>query len=139
VQILSSTHFSVTYLPIGNGNGTILNVRSLMITYNDKTYECPMEMTMDLIGGKWKVLILWHLSNGVLRFNEINHIFPKVSPKMLAQQLKDLEKHGFICKKIYPQIPPKVEYVLTDLGHSLIPILQEMNKWGTAHINTQTS
>lgn len=110
-----------------------------MVTYNNKTYECPLEMTIDLIGGKWKVLLLWHLSNGVLRFNELNRIFPEASAKMLTQQLRSLEKNGIVHREVYPQVPLKVEYTLTDLGRTLIPILQEMNRWGTAHINTQTS
>jgi DNA-binding HxlR family transcriptional regulator len=105
-----------------------------MVTYNNKTYECPLEMTIDLIGGKWKVLLLWHLSNGVLRFNEFNRIFPKVSAKILTQQLRDLEKNGIVHREVYPQVPPKVEYTLTDLGRTIIPILQEMSNWGTAHI-----
>lgn len=109
-----------------------------MITYNNKTYECPLEMTIDLIGGKWKVLLIWHLSNGAIRFNEFNRIFPNVSAKILAQQLKDLEKNGIVHRDVYPQVPPKVEYTLTDLGRSMIPILQEMNRWGTSHINMQT-
>lgn len=108
-----------------------------MVTYNGKTYECPLEMTIDLIGGKWKVLLLWHLSKGPLRFNELNRIFPHLSTKMLTQQLRDLEKDGLVHRNIYPQVPPKVEYTLTDLGHSMMPILQEMNRWGTSHINTQ--
>lgn len=110
-----------------------------MVTYNNKTYECPLEMTIDLIGGKWKVLLLWHLSNGVIRFNEFNRIFPDVSAKMLTQQLRDLEKNGFVHREVYPQVPPKVEYSLTDLGRTIIPILQEMNKWGRSLINMDTS
>lgn len=106
-----------------------------MITYHDKKYNCPMELTMDLIGGKWKVLILWHLSTGVHRFNELKKIFPEVTQKMLTQQLRDLEANGIICRKVYPQVPPKVEYTLTELGSSLVPVLQDMNKWGTHFVN----
>ena len=94
-----------------------------------------MEMTMDLIGGKWKVLILWHLSAGVLRFNEMKRLFPDVTQKMLTQQLRDLESNGLIFRKVYPQVPPKVEYSLTEIGSSLVPVLQEMNKWGTEFVN----
>ncbi len=107
-----------------------------MITYNNKTYNCPMEMTMDLIGGKWKVLILWHLSIDVLRFNELKRMFPDVTQKMLTQQLRDLEANGLINRKVYPQVPPKVEYSLTEIGCSLVPVLQEMNKWGTGFVNS---
>lgn len=106
-----------------------------MITYNNKKYNCPMEMTMDLIGGKWKAVILWHLSSRVLRFNELRRIFPDVSQKMLTQQLRDLESNGLIDRKVYPQVPPKVEYSLTELGSSLVPVLHEMNEWGTDFVS----
>jgi DNA-binding HxlR family transcriptional regulator len=107
-----------------------------MITYNNKMYNCPMEMTMDLIGGKWKVLILWNLSSGVLRFNELKRTFSDVTQKMLTQQLRDLEVNGLIYRKVYPQVPPKVEYSLTEIGSSLVPVLKEMNKWGTCFVNS---
>jgi DNA-binding HxlR family transcriptional regulator len=89
-----------------------------------------MEMTMDLIGGKWKMLILWHLSPGVLRFNELMRRFQGVTQKMLTQQLRDLEADGLIARKVYPQVPPKVEYSLTEMGRSLVPVLTVMNNWG---------
>lgn len=98
-----------------------------------------MEMTIDLIGGKWKCLILWHLSSGVLRFNELKRLFSDISQKMLTQQLRDLEEDGFIYRKVYPQVPPKVEYSLTRIGASLVPVLQEMNKWGTDFMNNNCS
>ncbi len=104
-----------------------------MITYRNKTYVCPMEMTIDLIGGKWKALLLWHLSQQVLRFNELNRIFPEMSQKMLTQQLRNLEEDGLIERTVYPQIPPKVEYTLTEFGSTLIPVFKEMNKWGRAY------
>lgn len=99
--------------------------------YNGRNYTCPVEMTIDLIGGKWKVLILWHLHEGTLRFNEIRKIFPDVTQKMLTQQLRDLEHNGIINRKVYPEVPPKVEYSLTEFGATLMPILKEMNHWGT--------
>lgn len=106
-----------------------------MIIYNNKKYNCPMEMTMDLIGGKWKVLIIWHLSFGILRFNELKRKFLDITQKMLTQQLRDLESNGLIDRKVYPQVPPKVEYSLTELGNSLAPVLQEMNNWGAEFVN----
>lgn len=108
-----------------------------MITYNNKTYNCPLEMTIDLIGGKWKVLILWHLSQQILRFNEITKLFLDISPKMLTQQLRVMEEDGLICRTVYPQIPLKVEYDLTEFGRSLIPVLQAMNQWGRAYVDKQ--
>lgn len=106
-----------------------------MITYKNKRFTCPMEMTMDLIGGKWKVVILWHLSFGVLRFNELYRKFPDVTQKMLTQQLRDLEADGLILRNVYPQVPPKVEYSLTETGRSLVPVLNDMNKWGAEFVN----
>ncbi len=104
-----------------------------MITFHNRQYECPMEMTLDLIGGKWKSLILWQLSLKVQRFNELRRMFPKVSQKMLTQQLRDLERDGLISRVIYHQIPPKVEYSLTEFGKSLMPVLLQMNQWGTQY------
>jgi DNA-binding HxlR family transcriptional regulator len=106
-----------------------------MLEFNGREYNCPLEMTIDLIGGKWKVLILWNLSLGVLRFGELKRLFPKATQKMLTQQLRDLESSGLISRKVYPQVPPKVEYSLTDFGKTLMPVLQEMNKWGADYIN----
>lgn len=109
-----------------------------MITFNDRQYNCPLEMTIDLVGGKWKVLILWNLSSGTLRFNELKRIFPNVTQKMLTQQLRDLEHNGLIIRKVYPQVPPKVEYSLTDFGSTLMPVLKEMNRWGTNYVENMT-
>lgn len=105
-----------------------------MIEHNNKKYNCPLEMAVDLIGGKWKVVILWHLSEKTLRFNEIRRIFPDITHKMLAQQLRELESDGIIHRKVYAQSPPKVEYSLTEFGRSLTPLLQAMNHWGAAYL-----
>ena len=78
--------------------------------------NCPVEATLDLIGGKYKALILWHLSDGVLRFNELRNRIPKATPKMLTQQLRELENQELVHREVYPVIPPKVEYSLTDTG-----------------------
>lgn len=97
--------------------------------------SCPIEHTVDLIGHKWKVLILRNLfHNGTQRFGEIHKGIEGVSQKMLTQQLRQLEADGIIYRKVYPEVPPKVEYSLTTLGSSLKPILDEMNKWGTEHL-----
>ncbi|MCX7711568.1 MAG: helix-turn-helix transcriptional regulator [Clostridia bacterium] len=101
-----------------------------MVYFKGKKYNCHMEMAMDLIGGKWKVLILWHLAEKVLRFNELKRLFPEVTQKMLTQQLKDLEENGLINRKVYAQVPPKVEYSLTDFGKTLMPVLYSLNQWG---------
>lgn len=92
-------------------------------------YSCPMEATLDLIGGKYKALILWHLKDQTLRFNEMRRLISKATPKVLTQQLRELEKDDLIHREVYPVVPPKVEYSLTDNGKSLIPILNEMCEW----------
>lgn len=99
---------------------------------NEKeTYKCPLEYTLKTIGGKWKPVILWYLSvEGVKRYGELKRFLVKISHKMLSQQLKELERDGLIHRKEYHQIPPKVEYSITDKGRTIIPILELMNKWG---------
>ena len=93
-------------------------------------YNCPVEATIQLIGGKYKAVILWHLMGKTLRYSELHKRMPKATDKMLAQQLRELEKDGLIKRKVYPVIPPKTEYSLTDFGKSLTPILDELCKWG---------
>ncbi|CDE93294.1 TPA: transcriptional regulator [Candidatus Gastranaerophilales bacterium HUM_6] len=101
-----------------------------------KNYNCPVGTTLDLIGGKYKVVIIWYLSeNGVLRYNELQKLLLGVTPKMLISQLRELEEDKLIKRKVYPVVPPKVEYSLTELGKSLIPILQEMKTWGEKYEN----
>jgi len=104
--------------------------------FKNKNYSCTFEITIDLIGGKWKPLIIWHLSNkGTLRFNELRKLLPQITQKMLTQQLRELEADNLVNRKVYPQVPPKVEYSLTDLGTSLLPILSMMCKWGSDYYN----
>lgn len=99
--------------------------------------SCPIEHTVDLIGHKWKVLILRNLmNNGIQRFNELNKGIEGISQKMLTQQLRQMESDGLIRRKIYPEVPPKVEYSLTELGQTLKPVLDAMSHWGTEHINS---
>lgn len=95
-----------------------------------KTFQCPMELAMSIIGGKYKAVIIWHLIENTLRYNEIQKFIPKATPKMLSQQLKELEADGIINKKMYPVIPPKTEYSLTELGKTLVPIIQDLESWG---------
>ena len=97
--------------------------------------HCPVEATLDLIGGKYKALILWHLSESTLRFSELNKRIT-ATPKMLTQQLRELENDQLIHRQVYPVIPPKVEYSLTALGQSLMPILVAMRNWGADYLRT---
>ncbi len=96
--------------------------------------ECPMEGTLDIIGGKWKGVILFRLMEETRRFNELNRLLCKITPRSLTKQLRELESDGLVKRTIYPQVPPKVEYELTDKGRSLKPLLLEMMKWGEQHV-----
>jgi DNA-binding HxlR family transcriptional regulator len=95
-----------------------------------KGQKCPAETTLDIIGGRWKVLILWQLFPGERRFSELFRALEGITQKMLTQQLRELEKDGIVHRQIYPQIPPKVEYSLTPLGKSLRPVVDAMCEWG---------
>ncbi|WP_406687628.1 winged helix-turn-helix transcriptional regulator [Rossellomorea vietnamensis] len=96
--------------------------------------KCSIEYTLRKIGGKWKTVILWHLgTEGTHRYNELRRLLPGVAHKVLSQQLKELEEEGFINRTQYDTIPPKVEYSMTDLGMTLMPILQQMHEWGNEH------
>ena len=95
--------------------------------------HCPVEATLELIGGKYKALILWHLSEGKLRFSDLRRVIT-ATPKMLTQQLRELEAQNLIHREVFPVIPPKVEYSLTDLGRSLMPILTAMRDWGSGYL-----
>ncbi|WP_298203306.1 helix-turn-helix domain-containing protein [Desulfosporosinus sp.] len=106
-----------------------------MIKFKNNEYQCSMELTLALIGGKWKALILWHLGDKTLRYSEMRKTIPNVTPKMLTQQLRELEDSGLVKRLIYTQIPPKVEYSLTQAGQSLLPILDTLCKWGQNYAN----
>jgi len=96
--------------------------------------HCPVEATLDLIGGKYKALILWHLAEGKLRFSELRKVITSATPKMLTQQLRELESQHLINREVFPVIPPKVEYSLTETGRSLMPILVAMRDWGAGYL-----
>lgn len=99
-----------------------------------KGYQCPVEATIERIGGKYKSIILWHLMGKTLRYSEIHRLIPKATDKMLAQQLRELEKDGLLNRVVYPVVPPKTEYSLTDLGNTLVPILDAMCEWGKYYL-----
>lgn len=101
------------------------------------TTQCPVESTLDMIGGKYKALILWHLSDRTLRFSELRKRIGNATAKMLTQQLRELESKDLIHREVYPVIPPRVEYSLTELGNSLLPILVAMRNWGAAYLRTK--
>lgn len=91
---------------------------------------CPVEFTLDVIGGKWKGVILYHLIDGTKRFNEFRKICPNITQRMLTLQLRELENDGIVHREVYRQVPPKVEYSLTEFGETLKPLILQMKQWG---------
>ena len=116
---------------------TILYHTTLLETMEaimEEKKNCPVESTLELIGGKYKALILWHLSDKTLRFSELRKAISGATAKMLTQQLRELESSNLIHREVFPIVPPKVEYSLTELGRSLLPILVSMRDWGDAYM-----
>lgn len=95
-----------------------------------ETFECPLEVTLAIIGGKYKINILFFLISQTLRFNELQKAIPKATPKMLSQQLKELEQDGLVNRVLYPVVPPKTEYSLSEKGETLCPIILALYQWG---------
>lgn len=100
----------------------------------ENPYQCPVTATLSVIGGKWKPVILFTLSGGMKRFGELKRTMPGITQKMLTQQLRELEHDGIIFRQVYAEVPPRVEYSLTETGETLKPILQTMCEWGRGHI-----
>ena len=103
----------------------------------EKEYCCPVGAAISEIGGKWKPLILWALKDGKLRFNEINKTIPAITQRMLTKQLRELEKDNLVNRKVYPEVPPKVEYSLTEKGESVTPILEALCDWGEEYCDSK--
>ena len=101
------------------------------------TNYCPVSATLDLIGGKYKALTLWHLAGNKLRFSQLNKLIPKATAKMLTQQLREMETQNLIHREVFPVVPPKVEYSLTELGKSLMPVLIAMRDWGSSYLHSK--
>ena len=103
----------------------------------NKTYNCEKELTLAIIGGKWKMLILWHLGKeGTKRFGELRSMMPGITQRMLVSQLRELEEDLIVHREVYPVVPPKVEYSLTETGESLMSILGSMYEWGRNYMET---
>ncbi len=98
--------------------------------YNNKLYYNPVEFAMDRIGGTWKMPILWRLKDRVMRFGELRKDIPHITDKMLTSQLRQLEAEGFVHRKVYPVVPPKVEYSITPKGQTAIPIIETIRNYG---------
>lgn len=118
---MSRTTYKVLY---------ILKGYYVRIVYEGKAYECAFGFALDMISGKWKGMILWYLKDGTLRYGELKRHLGSITQKMLTQTLRELEKDGLITRKVYPVVPPKVEYTITENGQKLIPIFEQLHAWG---------
>ncbi len=107
------------------------------VTYHNVEH-CPVTFTMEIIGGKWKLLIMYLVSNGINRFGKMSMMLRGISKQMLTTQLRELESDGIIERKIYAEIPPRVEYFLTPKGQSLLPIIALMKDWGLSHLQPES-
>lgn len=109
----------------------IIDNEELVYTIDGQHFHCAMDVTMHFIGGKWKTVVLWHLRNDKKRFSELKAQMPQITEKMLSIQLKQLEEDGLVKRKVYTSKPPlKVEYSLTEFGQTLVPLLNEIARWG---------
>ncbi|WP_027185264.1 winged helix-turn-helix transcriptional regulator [Desulfovibrio inopinatus] len=105
---------------------------------NGKKYHCFFELTLLVIGGKWKPIILYHLAmSGVMRFSELRRSIPDITERMLTRQLRELEADDLLIRTVYKQVPPKVEYALTPMGRKLLPVLQQLRDWGAEYEQEQ--
>lgn len=108
----------------------VIDGNEKIIVIGEKTYHCALDVTMDYIGGKWKVIVLWYLRKGSKRFSELRRMMPDITEKMLSIQLRKLEEDGIVSRKVHPLKPPQVEYALTDFGATLLPVLGVIADWG---------
>jgi len=105
-----------------------------VMVYREKAYKCGIDLTLAVVGGKWKASILWHLAQETMRFSDLQRQFSNTTRKMLTQQLRELEADGLVHREVYPQVPPKVEYSLTKKGSTIIPILNQMCEWARGYL-----
>lgn len=104
---------------------------------SDSEAQCPVRATVRLLGGKYKSVIIWNLGKGTMRFSEIQAAMPEVTGKMITKQLRELEADGLVERKVYPVVPPKTEYSLTEFGRSALPMIMSMAEWGSRYLNSQ--
>ena len=114
-----------------------MNITETIGATTELSYKCPVTATLGVIGGKWKPVILYILSGGTKRFNEIKRHLPDATQKMLTQQLRELEADEIIVRKVYAEVPPRVEYSLSEKGLTLTPLLKQMSLWGQQHVLKQ--
>ena len=108
----------------------IIKGKEYVFNVDGEIFHCEMDLTMKFIGGKWKTIVLWYLKNKTYRFGELKRQIPDITEKMLSLQLKALEEDGLIKREVFAEVPLRVEYSMTDFGKTLIPILNEISKWG---------
>ena len=104
-----------------------------MASEQSEHYRCGVAVTLELIGGKWKGVILWHLSHKTLRFSQLRRRLPGITQKMLTQQLRELERDGLVAREVFAEVPPRVEYSMTPRGMTLKPVLLQMCAWGKTY------
>ncbi|MBO6505016.1 MAG: helix-turn-helix transcriptional regulator [Kordiimonadaceae bacterium] len=100
----------------------------------DCNQGCPVEAALEVIGGKWKGVILYHLLSETMRFNELRRVMPEITQRMLTKQLRELEADNLVLRKVYPEVPPKVEYSMTAYGKTLEPVIHSLREWGTEYL-----
>jgi DNA-binding HxlR family transcriptional regulator len=108
----------------------IINEEEYYFRINEREFHCALDVTMGYIGGKWKSIVLWYLRKNTKRFKDLKKDIPQITEKMLSLQLKELEQDGIVTRTVFAEVPPRVEYELTNHGKTLIPMLEEMAKWG---------
>jgi DNA-binding HxlR family transcriptional regulator len=108
----------------------IIEGKEYEIEMGGETFYCALDVTMNFVGGKWKAIVLWYLRKGAKRFGEIKKLIPPITEKMLSLQLKELEKDGIVKRTIFAEVPPRVEYELTEEGKTLLPLIEEIAAWG---------
>jgi DNA-binding HxlR family transcriptional regulator len=108
----------------------IINGKEYVFRLHRNLYHCAMDVTMHYIGGKWKTVVLWYLRDKTMRFSELKKQIPDITEKMLSLQLKSLEEDGLVKREVFPEVPPRVEYSMTEFGRSLRPVLESIAKWG---------
>lgn len=110
----------------------LLKGKEIRVEIDGKEYHCAVDVAMGFIGGKWKAVILWYLRDEPKRFGELNKLIPGITEKMLSMQLRQLEKDGIVERQVFAEVPPRVEYSLTDMGKNMIPMLEKIGEWGRA-------
>ena len=120
-------------LPIGRNAADRAKQDTMRKQRHEQYSQCPIEAAMDIVGGKWKGSLLFLLVDDKKRFSDLQRRLTKITQRTLTQQLRDLERDGMVSRKVYPVVPPRVEYSLTDRGRTLVPLLVELKKWGESY------